>query len=163
MRRSATLIQRAGNTLIRILIVEDHPVVRAGLASMLGTQSGLNVVGSASCGEDALAALLREDVDVLLLDLLMPGMTGLEVLRAIQWNLGSPIQFPHHFLKGVEQQRRRSPIACVEKWGTQYFGKFDYQPSTTGQSGERFERQTQRQVNWILAPIILRTRTTASH
>jgi DNA-binding NarL/FixJ family response regulator len=63
--------------------VDDHPVVRAGLASMLGTQVNLRVVGAASCGEDALAALHTENVDVILLDLRMPGMTGIDVLRAI--------------------------------------------------------------------------------
>jgi two-component system, NarL family, response regulator len=50
---------------------------------MLGTQVNLRVVGAASCGEDALAALHTENVDVILLDLRMPGMTGIDVLRAI--------------------------------------------------------------------------------
>lgn len=68
---------------IRILIVDDHPVVRIGLASMLGTQTGLAVVGSTSSGEEALKVLQRKGVDVLLLDLRMPGMNGIEVLRAV--------------------------------------------------------------------------------
>lgn len=68
---------------IRVLIVDDHPVVRVGLASMLGTQTGLTVVGSTSSGEEALKVLQRKGVDVLLLDLRMPGMNGIEVLRTL--------------------------------------------------------------------------------
>jgi two-component system, NarL family, response regulator len=70
--------------LIRILIVDDHPVVRAGLASMLGTQAELSIIGSAPGGEAAMAILLEQDVDVVLLDLRMPGMSGIETLLGIK-------------------------------------------------------------------------------
>ena len=69
---------------VRILIVDDHPVVRAGLTSMLGTQVEFEVVGSASSGEEALAKLRQVDPDVLLLDLRMPGMGGAEMLLEIR-------------------------------------------------------------------------------
>jgi DNA-binding NarL/FixJ family response regulator len=69
---------------IRILLVDDHPVVRAGLASMLSSIRGIIVCGAASTGEEALEIIDLERPDVLLLDLRMPGMTGIELLKAIR-------------------------------------------------------------------------------
>ncbi|GGA78309.1 DNA-binding response regulator [Edaphobacter acidisoli] len=68
---------------IRILVVDDHPVVLAGLTSMLGTQAGIEVVGTASSGEEALELLPNIQADVMLLDLRMPGMTGVDTLHAM--------------------------------------------------------------------------------
>jgi DNA-binding NarL/FixJ family response regulator len=65
---------------IRILIVDDHPVVRAGLTSMLGTQPALEVIATASSGEAALALMSQSEADVVLLDLRMPGMSGVETI-----------------------------------------------------------------------------------
>ncbi len=69
---------------IRILIVDDHPVVRAGLASMLSTYPELELVGNVSSGEQALAMLEKCQVDVMLLDLRMPELSGIEVLTALR-------------------------------------------------------------------------------
>jgi len=69
---------------IRILIVDDHPVVLAGLTSMLSTQGDFEVVGSASDGEEALEILRHQSADILLLDLRMPGMNGVDTLLAIR-------------------------------------------------------------------------------
>jgi two-component system NarL family response regulator len=71
------------NSCIKVLIVDDHPVVRAGLTSMLGTQPNLEVIGSSSSGEEAIEMVRRSDPDVLLLDLRMPGMNGVDTLHAL--------------------------------------------------------------------------------
>ncbi|HEV2464565.1 MAG TPA: response regulator transcription factor [Acidobacteriaceae bacterium] len=68
---------------IRILIADDHPVVVTGLTSMLSTQSGIEVIGAASTGEEALEILRNESADLLLLDLRMPGMSGIDTLHAL--------------------------------------------------------------------------------
>ncbi len=77
-------MQQGAADSIRILIVDDHPVVRAGLASMLGTQAELELVGSAPSGEEALRMLEERHPEVILLDLRMPGMSGVEMLQALK-------------------------------------------------------------------------------
>ncbi len=72
------------STPIRIVVVDDHPVVRDGLIAMLNTQSDFEVVGEASDGKEALQKIAQRDPDVLLLDLEMPGMDGIETLRRLR-------------------------------------------------------------------------------
>jgi len=69
---------------IRIFIVDDHPVVRAGLTSMLGTQQEIDVVATASSGDAALEALATTAADVMLLDLRMPGLSGVKTIQEIR-------------------------------------------------------------------------------
>jgi two-component system, NarL family, response regulator len=68
---------------IRVLIAEDHPVVRKGLRAMLTGEPDLAVVAEAGDGAAALALYLEHRPTVVLMDLRMPGMTGLEATRAI--------------------------------------------------------------------------------
>jgi DNA-binding NarL/FixJ family response regulator len=68
---------------IQVLIVDDHPIVRAGLAMLMGTNKELQLAGSVDGGEEALAFLARHPVDIVLLDLRMPKTSGLDVLPSI--------------------------------------------------------------------------------
>ena len=69
---------------IRIAVADDHPVVREGLVAMLETQPDFAIVGSGTSGTDALALVESADPDVLLLDLEMPALDGVGVLRALR-------------------------------------------------------------------------------
>jgi NarL family two-component system response regulator LiaR len=68
---------------IRVLLVDDHPVVRQGLRALLSTQDGIDVVGEADDGAAAVTAAERLMPDVVLMDVVMPGMDGVEALRRI--------------------------------------------------------------------------------
>jgi DNA-binding NarL/FixJ family response regulator len=68
---------------IRIVIADDHPLVRDGLRKLLEGQSGFRVIGEAADGIEALERAKALEPDVLLLDLAMPRMNGLEVLSAL--------------------------------------------------------------------------------
>jgi DNA-binding NarL/FixJ family response regulator len=68
---------------IRILIADDHPVFRFGLRALLVTTPGMDVVGEAATGEDAVALVADLQPDVVLMDVNMPGVNGLEATRQI--------------------------------------------------------------------------------
>jgi DNA-binding NarL/FixJ family response regulator len=69
---------------VRIVVADDHPVVREGLVAMLETQPDFVVVGEAGSGPDALDVVAAEHPDVLLLDLEMPRLDGVGVLRRLR-------------------------------------------------------------------------------
>jgi two-component system NarL family response regulator len=75
---------------IRVLIVDDHPVVRAGLTSLLLEEASLKVVGSAHSAEEALTLLDRFAVDIMLLDLRMPKISGIDLLHMLKNRSYSP-------------------------------------------------------------------------
>ncbi len=65
----------------RVLIVDDHPVFRFGLAQMLSAQSGLAVCGEAESAEEALPLVTELQPDLLVVDLSLPGVHGLELVK----------------------------------------------------------------------------------
>lgn len=70
--------------MINVLIADDHPVVRRGLKNILSSASDIMVKGEASNGKELLEYLKVEDVDVILLDITMPQMDGLEAIGRIK-------------------------------------------------------------------------------
>lgn len=69
---------------IRVVVVDDHPIVREGLRLMLATSNDLALVGEAANGTTALQIVEEVQPDVVLLDMRMPGMSGLEVLASLR-------------------------------------------------------------------------------
>src|ERR1035441_7888801 len=68
---------------IRIVVADDHPVVRIGVRNMLSEKDGFDVIGEASDGDEAITMTLETEPDILLLDVMMPRLPGLEAMRAI--------------------------------------------------------------------------------
>jgi len=68
---------------IRVLIVDDHPFIRLGVATLLAQADGIAVVGECSDGSEVLDVAITVDPDVVLMDIHMPGTSGLDATRAL--------------------------------------------------------------------------------
>ncbi|MFM9280497.1 response regulator transcription factor [Paenibacillus jiagnxiensis] len=68
---------------IKVLLVDDHEMVRIGLAAVLGTEDGIEVVGEAGSGEEGIRLAAEYQPDVILMDLVMDGMDGIEATRQV--------------------------------------------------------------------------------
>jgi DNA-binding NarL/FixJ family response regulator len=71
---------------IRVLVVEDHNVVRQGLVALLNLVEGIQVVGEAGDGEEAIAQYRKHNPDVTLIDLRLPKLGGVEVIQRVRAN-----------------------------------------------------------------------------
>lgn len=69
---------------IRLVVVDDHGIVREGIRQVFASDAGFNVVGDAAGGAAAVELVLKEAPDVVLLDITMPGMSGVEVARTLR-------------------------------------------------------------------------------
>jgi DNA-binding NarL/FixJ family response regulator len=74
----------AGPNSIRILAVDDHPMLREGIASLVASQSDMELVAEASTGREALEQFRNHQPDLTLMDLQMPDMDGIEAMVAIR-------------------------------------------------------------------------------
>lgn len=69
--------------MIRLLIIDDHEMVREGLKAMLATEPDFSIVGDAANAEEAFALIERERPDIILLDVRLPGTSGIEICRVV--------------------------------------------------------------------------------
>ena len=81
--------ERRDGAALRVLLVDDHQVVRRGLRTFLEVQDDIDVVGEASDGEEGIARAEELRPDVVLMDVRMPGVDGIEALRKLR-DLGNP-------------------------------------------------------------------------
>lgn len=81
LERNAPLVN--ASTTYRVVVADDHPVVRFGVRNILSLANGFDVVGEAEDGDVAITETLEKEPDILLLDLQMPRLPGLEAMRAI--------------------------------------------------------------------------------
>jgi two-component system, NarL family, response regulator DevR len=72
---------------IRIILVDDHAIVREGVRAIIETHDDLQVVGEFACGDDALRAAARLKPDLALVDLKMPGLSAVETIRGLHGNV----------------------------------------------------------------------------
>lgn len=70
--------------MIRVLIADDHHLVRDGLKQILGAAEGMTVAGEASNGDEALALVKANDYDLALLDMSMPGLSGIDLIKRLK-------------------------------------------------------------------------------
>jgi DNA-binding NarL/FixJ family response regulator len=122
---------------IRIIIVDDHSMVRMGLAGLLATEPDIKVVAEADDLEEAVAAFTKHHPDVVLMDVRMPGGSGLEALARIKavapaarvvilstYDLEEPMMEAHHrgacgyLLKSVKFDELAAAIRTVHAGGT---------------------------------------------
>ena len=82
-RLSANQQQRNQSNSTRVLIVDDHALVRAGIRELISRIEGMTVISEAGRGDEALALIEESKPDLVLLDITMPGMSGFEVLQEI--------------------------------------------------------------------------------
>lgn len=73
-----------GGVVIKIIIADDHEIVRAGLKQIIAGHSDMEVADEASSGQELLEKVRKQDFDVILLDIQMPGWSGLETLKQLK-------------------------------------------------------------------------------
>jgi len=83
MKKTTTTTEMSLKREIKVLVADDHPIYRDGVRNLLEAEGGFHVIGEAATGQDVLQAVNNLNPDILLLDIRMPKLTGLEVLRQL--------------------------------------------------------------------------------
>jgi two-component system, NarL family, nitrate/nitrite response regulator NarL len=91
---------REQDATIRVGLADDHPIFRQGLRALLHTEPGIAVVGEASDGDAAVRMVRGQPLDILLLDLSMPRLNGIDVLREIQGARVKSVLFAAEIARG---------------------------------------------------------------
>jgi DNA-binding NarL/FixJ family response regulator len=129
------------SAVIRIVVVDDHTLFRRGLVGLLAEMEGFQVIGEASNGKDALSVIAAQNPDIVLLDVNMPEMSGIETLSALRkQGVDSPV------LMLTISQHEEDLIGAIRAGANGYLLK-NAEPETL--------RQTIKQVvagNVVLAP-----------
>jgi DNA-binding NarL/FixJ family response regulator len=69
---------------IRVIVIDDHPLLREGIAAVIAGEQDIELVAEGACGEDAISLFRTHRPDVVLMDLQMPGMSGIEAMTKIR-------------------------------------------------------------------------------
>ena len=139
---------------IKIVIADDHPIVREGLATVLGTEEGLEVVGQAINGVEAVSLARDLRPDVILMDLQMPEMDGVQAIREIKAQcpeigiiILTTYETDEYIFTGIEAGARgyllkdSSPAEVVEAIRAVHRGHSLIQPSVATRVLDRVSQQ----------------------
>jgi two-component system NarL family response regulator len=108
----------ASSPTIRILIIDDHPVFREGLGSLLASQEDFELVGQVASGEAAVEAVPKLRPDVVLLDLRLPGKSGLETLLWLKTHAAGA-----HVLVLTSSESAEEAETLLAAWASGYLTK----------------------------------------
>jgi two-component system chemotaxis response regulator CheB len=112
---------------IRVLIVDDSSFVRKALTRIFESEPGIEVAGSASDGREAIEMIARLDPDVVTLDIMMPGMDGLETLKQIMKKKPTPVlMLSQHTHEGAELTLNALDLGAVEFVDKSSAGMMDF-------------------------------------
>ena len=111
----APQIKPRKSTEIRVYLVEDQALLRQTLRAMLELEGGISVVGESETADHAIHAIDAKDVDLVVMDLQMPGMTGIEATRVLQ-DFGIAHSIERDLTRCLTNCSARARYAPPEKW-----------------------------------------------